>query len=208
MGVGEVIGGAALVGVATLLGLSWAADDEAESSGSPTTTILVYDPTTAPAVPTTTPTSDVTLPDSIPQSTESTPAGSSAPETTATASSPPPTSDSIAATTEAPVDTLSSLERASIAVQVVNGSGVDGAAAFVSDVLRLSAFEPADPADAVEPITTPQGAILFATGEDEAAGAVATALDYGPEQVLAAPADDPNWIQFGGELQVLVIVGP
>lgn len=101
---------------------------------------------------------------------------------------------------------ISPERRAQIAVQVLNAGAEDGAATLATGALAEQSFQPRDPADAV---AASQGTlVLHAENRRRAALTVGRIVGAEPGQVVRATADDPNWAAFGGDLDVLVVIGP
>jgi hypothetical protein len=181
MRIGGIVGGAALVGVAVLIGIALNDDSAPE--------IITSD--TSPFVFNTTPTT------SVPGVAPTTAAAS-----TSTAATTP-------ATTDAPPTTTTLIppeQRAGIAVRVLNGGAEADAATYVSDVLRNVGFAPAGAADAESNVEATR--VIFAPGRDLDAATVNDVVRARPENVVPAGADDRNWEVFGDGLAVLVVLGP
>jgi len=92
-------------------------------------------------------------------------------------------------------------------VRVLNGGAEDGAAAFVSGVLRTAGFEPIEALDAARPIDT-TATVFYAPGLQRAAADVNSLIEADPRQIVEGTDDDANWRQFGQFVDVLVILGP
>ena len=101
---------------------------------------------------------------------------------------------------------ISPARRAQIAVQVLNAGAADGAAGLATGALAEQSFEPREPADAVAESTGT--VVLHADNRRRAGVTVARIVGVEPGQVVRATADDPNWAAFGGDLDVLVVIGP
>jgi len=94
--------------------------------------------------------------------------------------------------------------RPQIAVQVLNAGAQDGAAALATGALAEQSFDPREPADAVAESSGTR--VLHAENRRRAAFTVGRVV--GADQIRRVPADDPNWAEYGADLDVLVIVGP
>jgi hypothetical protein len=206
------VGGLSVVGVIALIGFAIADDTGQDTITTPTapTILAPLEPseTDAPAdsaettstVATTTPGETDTSATDDTQSSE--PASTDAPGTTAT----PTTSPTV--TTDAPPSTEPTLppdEREAVRVRVVNGGGPEGGARFVTGVLEGAGFVPDGPGDAV--IATDETTVLYAPGQELAASVVGDVVEAAADRVLVAPEDD-NWVEFGSDLDVLVVIGP
>jgi hypothetical protein len=101
---------------------------------------------------------------------------------------------------------LPEAERGAIAIQVLNGGAPAGSAAAVSDLLRSASFAPGTPADAVEQVAVTT--VLHAPNQRRAALAAADVVGARSADVRAGSGDDPNWAEYSGDLDVLVILGP
>jgi hypothetical protein len=182
MRAGEIVGGLAVVGVFALIGLALIEDsDSATITTATTPTILA-------------------------------PVGSAPTTTASTNSEPtqPPVTDPLpsvpaSTTTGAPTTTLPPIEIDQISVKVINGGDVEGAALFMTDVLAFEGFDPDAPADAVEAVD--QTTVLYAPGR-EAAGIDVNDVVNVADEFLLEDVNDINWIEFGEELDVLVVMGP
>jgi hypothetical protein len=102
--------------------------------------------------------------------------------------------------------TLSDDEWDTIAVRVLNAGVEEGAATFVTGVLRQSGFAPLDPRDGPENVEATM--ILYGDGREVEAATVNAVIEAAPDNVIQAPEDDPSWAEFGAELDVLVLLGP
>ena len=71
---------------------------------------------------------------------------------------------------------------------------------------RPQGFAPRPPRDTAVPIDATT--ILYAPGRAVEAATVNQVFGLDPERVIEAPPDDPNWLQFGTDLHVMVILGP
>ena len=220
MGVGEVIGGVAVLGTAVLIGLALTADDSPETITSATPVALGPDssdavattpPATEPTVtaaattPTASPgTSATTAQDPVDETISSSPAASTT--TTTERPSTTTTTEGPAATTSTTEATVPEAQRPVVGVQVVNAGVEAGAAAFVTGVLKQSGFEPLEPRDAaagVDAVT-----IYYAPGRRAEALTVNSIIEADPDRVTTPPVGDANWSAFGSELDVLVLLGP
>lgn len=185
MRAGEIVGGLAVVGVFALIGLALIEDTDSATITTATTPTILAPAGSATPAPTTSPNA----------STEATqPLETEVPATTTATT-----------TTDSPTTTLPPIPVEQVAVQVVNGSEVEGAAQFITDVLTFEGFLPNSPADAVEAVD--QTTILYAPGREAAANDVNDVMEVA-EELVFEDVDDVNWIEFGEELDVLVIVGP
>ncbi len=227
MGVGEVVGGIALVGVAALIGLAITDDDEPETLTEAASTLV--DPAAAGAGPTSTATTlapdtsseststestapaEPTDPTDAADTTEDEPDETPPTETAATdvpASST--TTSTVAASTTpappAPPTTLSAEQRAAINVKVLNGGAASGAAGDVTAALRFTGFTAAGPADAR--VGVQAKTVLYAPFQRPAADAVNELVGAQPVNVREVSPADPNWAAFGAGLDVLVVLGP
>ena len=178
MRIGEVVGGAALVGIAVLVGIALTDDTSAEIITTDTSPFVFGAGTT---------TSTITI-------TASTPTTAASPSTP---SAPPATST----TTLIPAE-----QRGAIAVRVLNGGAPARAAINMSEALRGAGFAPGRAGDAAEAVDATR--VIFAPGREAEAATVNSVVTATPENVVPASDDDPNWAAFGGELAVLVVLGP
>ena len=142
--------------------------------------------------------------------TTTSPATTAAPPTepsTTVAAAPPPTAAPTTTAAPAPPSTTTPPvpSRDQIAVQVINGGNENGSAARMSEALRLAGFAPIEPADAQADIA--RTTIYFAPGLAEWAAEVNTVVGAAPEDVLEAIPGDPNWAWYGGNIDVLVVIG-
>jgi hypothetical protein len=223
VGIGEVVGGVALVGVAVLIGLALTEDNSPETLSTSDATLLEPAATTAGAATTTavaaTDTSDAgtepTASTDEPPATEATasvedttaPASSSETPSTTTSGSDvatPPTTTVAPSTTAAPPTTLSLEQKREVDVRVLNGGARAGAAGDLTAALRFAGFTAPAPGD-----TSTRGApttILYAPFQEGAAAAVNVLVGAGPENIREG-ALDPNWVAYGGGLDVLVVLG-
>lgn len=228
MGVGEIVGGIALVGVAVLIGFAITDSDEPETlteaastlvdpaaagaGATSTATTLAPDTSsestssesTAPAEPTdpTDPDTTEAEPDETPPTeTAATvvPASSTTTSTIAAPTTPAP------ATTPAPPTTLSPEQRAAVNVKVLNGGAASGAAGDMTAAIRFTGFSAAGPADAR--VRVPANTVLYAPFQRPAAEAVNQLVGAQPANLLEASPADPNWAAFGAGLDVLVVLG-
>ena len=223
MNLGQVLGGVAVAGTVVLFGLAVTEDDDPESITAgpsvvlaPTDASVTTDTSVAPsAIPTT----DAVATTEVIATTE--PAADTQPTTgrTTEPTDPPSTTDAPATTTRATttvaptsptnpapsttVATLPESRRPTVAVRVVNAGADAGAARFVSGVLQEAGFEPLAPQDAADNVGGT--IILHAPGRESEAAAVNAVIQT--DRVIAAPAGDPNWDAFGGEADVLVLLG-
>jgi hypothetical protein len=201
----HVIGVLAAGGVVALVGLSLNEDASSQSSA------IASAPTVAPpGVASSTEPSPASTIDAAADasgdepggdSTTSTSAGAETTTSAATTQNPPTTTSAPTTTTTLPQEL-----NGFIALQVVNGGALPGQATEVSAQLSAVGFAPRPPVDAVEFVgpTT----IYYAPGERPAATAVNSAIGVPPERLLEAPPDERNWVQYGTDLNVMVILGP
>ena len=73
-------------------------------------------------------------------------------------------------------------------------------------MLRSLGFAPAGPADARVLVDATR--VLFAPGRELEAATVNEVIRARPENVVLASIGDRNWAEFGGNLAVLVVLGP
>ena len=50
--------------------------------------------------------------------------------------------------------------------------------------------------------------MLYAPGQEAAANSVNETIGAASDAVVPAPPGDPNWTSFGGDLDILVVLGP
>jgi hypothetical protein len=112
----------------------------------------------------------------------------------------PPTSGPVTATALLPDE-----DRDSVVVRVLNGGGDAGADEFVTGVLEIEGFAPDAPGQAVEPVD--RTSVLYRPGREAEAMTVNLVIEADRDRVRCDTAD-PNWIAYGGLVDVLVIVGP
>ena len=91
-------------------------------------------------------------------------------------------------------------------MQVLNAGVEEGAAAFVSGVLKQTGFEPLEPRDAAQAVDGT--VVMYAPGREAEAATVNAVIETDPANVIVAAAGDPNWAAAGGEIDVLVLLGP
>jgi hypothetical protein len=203
VGSGEVIGGVALAALAVVLALSWVDEDDAAVQTSDGT-VFVWNPSsTTAASSTTSSTTTTTVPATQPPADTATAVTSTAAPADSAESMPPTTP---LGTDPVPV-LLTPDERATVAVQVLNGGAPAGTAAGTSEVLTRAGFAPLQPRDADETVDPP-GRILHAEGADLAAATTATVLGWPAEVIAVGSSEDANWAEFAAGLDVLVVVGP
>ncbi|HQV58798.1 MAG TPA: LytR C-terminal domain-containing protein [Ilumatobacteraceae bacterium] len=187
---GAIIGGAAVLGLLTLIALSLKSSSEVVDT--PTTTAYVWNTARTTASPTSTSTSSAST--SSTSSTTSTPAVS-------TSSSIAPATNSAASSV--PSDQVS---RVSLRIQALNAGGRQGVAGIATDLLRQAGYTPLKPKDT--DITRGGTTVLYAPGQHDAAVAAAGRLFISPDNVRVGDITDPNWRDFGnGLLDVLVVYG-
>ncbi len=199
MNAGEVVGGVALIGILALVGLAVTADDDPQTLTGATTPGLPTDASSTSADTSTAVSADTTGS-----------ADTSDLATTEPATTEPVTTERVTTTTApAPLRTvppLSRQERVDVVVRVLNGGAEDGAAAFVSGVLRTAGFEPIQALDAAQPIDTTT--VFHTPGLQREAADVNSLIEADPRQIVEGTDDDANWRQFGQFVDVLVILGP
>jgi hypothetical protein len=196
MGLGEIVGGVAFVGVAVLIGLALRDENAPATLTGADVTLADTSPTspassTAPAA--------ATVPSTRPAATTTQPAAS--PSTTTT-TSPPSTS---AAPTTVPATSPSAVP-AEISVRVLNGGAGPGAAGRMTDALRFAGFDAAGPADAS--VAVGATTVLYAPGQQAAAEQVNTVVRASPVGVIAVTEADGNWRDHGAGMDVLIVLGP
>ena len=194
----EVIGGVSVVGVVVLVGLAIADDAGSDTITTPTAPTIL-----APV-------------DSSADTTEPTPSATAEPDSTELPAETEPVEtepvETDPVTTTATPETTTTIPplpveaRNGVRVKVVNSGGVAGAATFVTGVLEGAGFAPTNPNDGVANVA--QTTVLFAPGQNAAAAAVNESINAAPEFVTEANPEDPNWAEFGTDLDVLVVVGP
>ncbi|MGA9279582.1 LytR C-terminal domain-containing protein, partial [Ilumatobacter sp.] len=97
-------------------------------------------------------------------------------------------------------------QRTAVRVRVLNAGGPAGSASFTTGILGGEGFDPEGPGDGV--VGVDQHTVVFAPGQEIAAATVNQFVNAAPEFVIEANPDDPNWAEFGSNLDVLVLVGP
>ncbi len=197
MRTGEVVGGAALIGAAALVGIALT-DDGAPEVITTDTSPFVFDssPTTITSTTSTVPAAG---------STASEPARTTSDVASTTAETEPaPTEPTVPPSP--PITLIPPEQRGGIAVRVLNGGAAAGAATSMSGVLRGAGFAPAGPADTQ--VTVAATTVLFAPGRELEAATVNDVVKARPENVVMASPGDPNWAEFGDGLAVLVVLGP
>jgi hypothetical protein len=193
MGIGVIVGGVALVGVAALIGLALI-DEEASETLSETEATLLDPAAPRPS------TTAVVVASTAPATASSEPGEPAASGT----SSAPPASEPT--TTAATTTTLSLVERAGINVKVLNAGAAAGAAASMTEAVRDAGFTAEGPADAAS--LTGATMVLYAPGQQGAGAAVNVVVGAPPANVVEATGSDPNWATLGAALDVLVVLGP
>jgi hypothetical protein len=221
MGLGEVVGGLAVAGTLVLIGLAMTDDGGPDSltgadsvalagGAAPDTTSMTVATSETLTTDTAAPTSEPAATTEPAPTTEPAAATTSRPATTtdppattaATSDPRPGTSNPATSTT---VDTLPEDRRPTIRVQVLNAGVEEGAAAFVSGVLKQTGFEPVDPRDAARAVDGT--VVMYAPGREAEAATVNAVIKTDGANVRVAPANDPNWSASGGEIDVLVLLG-
>jgi len=112
------------------------------------------------------------------------PASTATPATTtpvevATTTTP---STTLLTTTTQPASTTTALDPAAVRVLAVNGTRTSGVATRTADRLKAAGFEQSTPTDSIDAIEVT--AVYYRDGFEEAAAAVATALDLDPAGVV------------------------
>ena len=189
----EIVGAVAVIGILALFALTvW-------PSGLTDTTVVTGDGSTS-ILGTPRPTADSTAA-STPEETSG-----QTTEPTVTPSATGETDDETSPAAAEPPAELGADERASVALQVVNGGAETGAAGAATAALAEQSFQPREAVDAVA--TVESSTVIYRDGQADAARTVADVLELSPEGAQLAPADDPNWTAFGADLDVLVVLGP
>jgi hypothetical protein len=182
MRIASIVGAFALVGVAILLGLALLDRPAAVTTD---TSPFVFDPPATSSSVATVPGAPTSPPVSVP---------------------PAPATGSPTTPATTPVPTTAPVQRQAIVVRVINGGGPPQSATNMTARLREAGFAPARPADARDLVQATR--VIFAPGHEAEATAVNEVVQVAPSNVVAATTDDPNWAAFGGDLGVLVVVGP
>ena len=178
----QIAGGLALVGVALLVVLSFTyRPSTPETVVSTGDSVLGATPTASPS----------------PTSTAE-PTASPTPTPTPSLTEEPTASDEVAIIPED--------QRADIAIQVVNGGAVDGAAGEMTQRLRDASFDPRDSENASAGVQ--ETVILYAEGHESEAATANTVIGVDPLNLLQATDEDANWSAAGADLDVLVVLGP
>ena len=220
MGLGEVVGGVALVGVIGMFGLALTDDGSDDSLATEPAATLGPAPSGAEVTPTGAPEGTAAAPAPTPESAATTPASSDAPVTTSASTDPPDETDATVTSTTARATTTTArpttttvpattttgaADVRTIAVQVLDAGRAGGAAEDVTGALRATGFEPVEPQDAVSDVGW--SLILYAAGHYTDAVAVNQVVGGDPALIVPAVAGDANWQEFGDELDVLVLLG-
>ena len=133
-------------------------------------------------------------------------AGSSSTITSSTA----PASTTTTTSSTAPESTTTTLVevefRPLIEVQVLNGGAGPGQAGAATATLEDASFAPRSERDA--PVFVEATTVLHAPGKQIEARTVNEFIGAAPENVFEVAVDDPNWAEYGGDLDVMVILGP
>ena len=151
-----------------------------------------------------------TTPTTMPASTTTTTATSTTVPPTTSTTVPPTTSTTVPPTTLPPTTvppTIAITDRAGVAVLVINGGAAVGAARAATEQLRQAGFQPRAAVDAVQGVER-RALVLYAPGQEAAANSVNETIGAAPDAVVPAPPGDPNWTRFGGDLDILVVLGP
>jgi hypothetical protein len=198
----EFIGGLAVVGVIALIGFAIADESGSDAiTSAPAPTILP--PIDSAAATNTSP--DATAPaTALASQSSDAPIETSAPNTAST--SDPSTTTTSAPATSTTVALIPIEDRASVRVRVLNGGGPEGAATFTSGVLEGEGFSPEGPSDSAAGVA--QNTIIFRPGQGSAAATVNESINAAAEFVVEASPDNPNWNEFGADIDVLVVIGP
>lgn len=205
MGVGEVIGGAAVIGVGVLIGLALVDDRDSDSLATePALTVDVDATTTSTTTPPTTEPIETTEPATTEAETTQ-PATTEAPATTepVETTEAPATTEPVE-TTEAPT-TTEAVEAGQVRVMVLNGGREAGAAQTTSDELAEIGYDVLAPADSEVPAGWT--IVYYGLGAREAALSINEVVQTDPALVIEPPPDDPNWLAHGTEVDVLVLLG-
>lgn len=193
-----------MCGVVALIAISLAEDDDdTVQSASPVTifgdgsaaaaTSQAEPPSTTAAV-----TTSITPPTS--EGNDDPPTSSASTETPASTAAP---TTSTTSTTIAPLpENLKPL----VAVRVLNGGAGAGQATATTELLADAGFSPLSQADTEFEVAATT--VLYAPDRQSDARAVNEVIGAAPGNVRLAPQDDPNWDAFGGDLHVLVVLGP
>jgi hypothetical protein len=195
--VSEVVGGISVLGVLALIGIAMTDNnDPATLTSVPGSTIL------APQFA-----ADSTIPEAPTSNTGATEAGEVPTPSTAPPATPEAPTPTVATTTAPTGDTVPSpeVEVSAVRVRVLNAGGIPGVARFVTGVLDGEGFEPDNFGDGVASVE--QTTVLYAPGSASAAAAVNEFLSV-DEGFVTENLDDPNWVEFGNDLDVLVLLGP
>jgi hypothetical protein len=213
VGLRELIGGVALVGLAVVLAVSFLDDTSEDRVGSASSEFDWISPTATVVGPTSPGETASLVTDAVTQASAASaedPAFTSSATTPTTVAGPGTTAekndatDTTSTATSDAIEPLPDFDPGSIAVRVLNGGGDSGAAAFVTGVLRIEGFDPLEPGDAAESVA--ETTVLYRPGLQGAAEAVNTVIEASPDRVRPGP-DDPNWGAGGDSADVLVIVG-
>ena len=89
---------------------------------------------------------------------------------------------------------------------MVNGGAESGTAAESAATLTDASFSLLDPADAVA--VRDSTVVLHGESRRLAGRTVAEVLGVEESAVALGTPDDPNWAAFGGDVDVLVVLGP
>lgn len=93
-----------------------------------------------------------------------------------------------------------------IEVQVLNGGAGPGQAGAATATLEDASFAPRFGRNA--PVFVGATTVLHAPGKQIEARTVNEFIGAAPENVFEVAVDDPNWAEFGSDLDVMVILGP
>ena len=195
----DAVGGLAVGGVIVLIALSLADNDEPA-------TIDAVSPFNITTEATSQGDPETAAPDEPEATTTSEPTATTDTPTTvaATSTSPPPPSST--ATTPTSTVLVQPNFRPFIEIQVLNAGARSGEAATVSEQLEGADFAPRPARDAAVP--TDATTILYAPGRAVEAATVNQVFGLEPDRVIEVPPDDPNWLQYGTDLHVMVLLGP
>ena len=217
MGLGEVVGGVALVGLAVLFGLALTEDEEPNllttedtvgfaPAGSGVTSTTTSTGTSAATDATLAPTPQPTATSAAAEATEATEATTAATEVVETTTTEPAQSSTTSAATSTTEATVPLDQRPAVRVRVLNAGVETGAAAYVSGVLKQTGFEPLEPRDA--PAAVDAVTVLYAPGKRAQGLTVNAVIEADPANVIEATDGDANWAALGSDVDVLVLLGP
>ena len=90
---------------------------------------------------------------------------------------------------------------------VINGGAAVGAARAATEQLRQAGFQPRVAVDAVQRVER-RALVLYTPGQEAAANSVNETIGAAPDALVPVPSGDLNWTRLGGDLDVLVVLGP